>query len=120
MKDLGILILRIGLGSSMLRHGVSKVAKIIEGDLSFADPIWLGEVPSLFLATFAEFACSVLIIIGYKTKLASIPLSVTMAVAAFITHHNDPWESKEMAFIYLTGFVAIGLLGAGKYSLDKK
>jgi putative oxidoreductase len=120
MKDLGLLILRLGFGGNMLVHGISKIGKIIGGDVGFANPLGLGEAPSLFLATFAEFACAILIIIGFKTKLASIPLAVTMAVAAFVTHFSDPWGSKEMAFLYMVGFISIGLMGAGKYSIDRK
>ncbi len=43
-----------------------------------------------------------------------------MAVAAFVVHGADPFERKEMALLYLIGFTAIALLGAGKYSVDKK
>ena len=120
MKDIGLLILRVGLAASMLPHGLSKLNKIISGNFNFANPLGFGEAPSLFLATFAEFASAILIIIGFKTRLASIPLMITMAVAAFITHFDDPWGKKEMAFIYLIGFSAVALLGPGKYSIERK
>lgn len=119
MKDIGLLILRVGLGAAMLPHGISKLGKILDGNLNFANPLGIGEVPSLFLATFAEFVCAILIIGGFKTRYASIPLVITMAVAAFITHFDDPWGKKEMAFLYLVGFSAVALLGAGKYSIDR-
>lgn len=120
MKDIGLLILRIGLGANMLPHGISKLSKILSGKFDFADPIGIGETPSLLLATFSELICSLLIIVGFKTKLASIPLAITMLVAAFITHFEDPWSKKELPVIYLFGFISIAFLGAGKYSADGK
>lgn len=117
MKDIGLLILRIGLGASMLPHGWKKLHKMINGDFGFADPIGIGEAPSLVLATFSELICALLIVIGYRTKLASIPLAITMAVAAFITHFDDPWGKKELPVVYLAGFIALYFLGSGKYAL---
>ncbi len=61
-----------------------------------------------------------LVIIGFKTRLAAIPVIITMAVAAFIVHAADPLGTKEMAILYLIAFTVIALLGAGKYSVDRK
>ena len=120
MKDIGLAILRLGFSLSMLSHGWGKLMKIANGDHGFADPIGLGEFPSLILATFAEFLCSILVAIGYKSRWAAIPLMITMSVAAFITHFDDAWGKKEKAFIYLIGFTVIFFTGAGKYSIDRK
>jgi putative oxidoreductase len=43
-----------------------------------------------------------------------------MLVAAFIVHLDDPFKRKELALLYLVGFLIVLLMGAGKYSLDKK
>ena len=61
---------------------------------------------------------ALLIIIGFKTKLSAIPAAITMAVAFFVVHAPDPFEEKELAFLYLIAFTAIALLGAGKFSVD--
>jgi putative oxidoreductase len=119
MKDAGLLIIRISLGACMLPHGISKLNRVIAGKFDFADPIGIGEAPSLILATFAEFVCAILVILGVKTRLASIPLAITMAVAAFITHFDDPWSKKELPVLYLAGFIALALIGSGKYALKK-
>jgi len=44
----------------------------------------------------------------------------TMIVAAFIVHLDDPFKRKELALLYLVGFLIVLLMGPGKYSLDKK
>lgn len=118
-EDLGKLILRVGFGGLMLSHGIPKLLKLVNGDFSFADPIGLGPTLSLILTVFAEVLCPLLIIVGYKSKWAAIPVVITMLVASFIVHGGDPWGKKEFALVYATGFIAIGLLGSGKFSVDK-
>lgn len=102
----------------MLTHGWGKFLKIIEGDWGFGNPIGLGEELSLFMAAFAEFVCSIVLIIGYKSRLAALPPAFTMFVAAFIVHIDDPWRKMEFPLLYLVGYISIIILGSGQYSLD--
>lgn len=120
VKDIGLAFFRISISAMMLVHGLPKFQKLIAGDFEFGDPIGIGAAPSLFLAVIGEFVCPILVIIGYKTKLASIPPVVTMLVAGFIVHSADPFGSKEKALLYLVAFITIALLGPGKYSIDRK
>lgn len=118
--NISLLILRLGFGGMMLTHGIPKLLRVVSGDFSFGDPIGIGATPSLILAILGEVLFPVLVIVGYKTKLSAIPVVITMAVAAFIVHAADPLGTKEKAILYLIGFIAIALLGGGKYSVDKK
>ena len=52
--------------------------------------------------------------------MAAILVIIGMAVAAFVVHGSDPFGVKELALLYLVGFTAIALMGAGKISVDKK
>ena len=117
-KDIGLLILRIAGGGLMLMHGVPKLMKVINSDWGFPDPIGIGAELSLVLAVFAEAICAFLILVGYKTKWATIPLIITMLVAAFVVHGADPMQKKELAIIYALIYLAIYFLGSGKYSID--
>lgn len=118
--DIGLLVLRIIAGGlMMLRHGWPKFQKVIKGDFTFGDPIGLGPGLSLTLTTFAEFICAILIIVGFKSRLASIPLMIAMFVAAFIHHADDPFGRKEFPIVYFTVFLVIFLVGSGKYSIEK-
>lgn len=118
--SLASLLLRISIGSMMLTHGYGKFMRLISGETSFANPIGLGEYPSFVLTVFAEFVCSILIILGYKTKWAAIPPAIVMLVATFIVHWEDSWGRKEFALLYFTGYVILFLIGSGRYSLDWK
>lgn len=119
-KDIGLALLRILPSAMLLTHGIPKFQKLISGDFEFGDPLGIGATPSLFLAVIGEFVCPILIIIGFKTRWATIPAAITMAVAGFIVHAADPFGIKEKAFLFLAFFIVIALLGPGKYSLDKK
>jgi putative oxidoreductase len=117
---IGLLLARICFSGMMLTHGIPKLMKLIQGNLEFGDPLGIGATPSFILTVLAEAICPLLIIIGYKTRLASIPVIITMGVAAFIVHASDPVAIKEKALLYLFAFLAIALLGAGKHSVDKR
>lgn len=114
-----LLILRIVIGLFMLTHGIGKFQHLFGSDpIKFGDPIGVGAAASLALAVFAEVFCSVLIIIGFGTRFAAIPLFVTMIVATFIVHKNDEFGKQEFALLYALIYMMIATLGAGKYSVD--
>lgn len=120
-KDLGLLILRITAGGLMLVHGMPKLMRLFaDGPIQFADPFGIGVTPSLILAVFAEVVCAIFIVLGLKTKFATIPLIVTMIVAAFMVHANDPFNVKEKALLYLLMYITLFFTGAGKFSVDDK
>jgi len=102
----------------------SNLAKLMQllggGTIQFPDPLHVGATASLILTVFAEFVCAAMIVVGFKTKWAAVPLVITMLVAAFIVHGADPIGKKEFALLYAIGFLCIGMFGAGKYSLDRK
>ena len=118
--DIGLAVLRILPSIFMLTHGWGKFNKLISGDFEFIDPIKIGAAPSLFLAVIGEFICPILIILGYKTRWASLPTAITMFVAAFIVHSDDPFATKEKALLFLVIYIVIMLVGPGRYSIDRK
>ncbi len=117
--DFGLLILRLVAGGAMLTHGYPKLQKLLAGNFQFGDPLGIGPEASLILAVFAEFLCSILVMIGLTTRLALIPLIITMAVAFFIVHAADPLKTKELSLVFLGIFVALFFTGPGRASFDK-
>ncbi|SDZ95403.1 putative oxidoreductase [Pedobacter hartonius] len=118
--DIALLILRFGIAALMLTHGLPKLNTLLEGgDIQFADPIGIGAKASLALAVFAEVCCSFLLILGLATRLAVLPLMVTMLVALLAVHADDPIGKQEPALHYLLVYLVLLITGAGAISLDK-
>jgi putative oxidoreductase len=118
--SLGLLILRLGVGGLMLTHGYPKLVRLLDGNMKFGDPLGIGSELAFILIIFAEFVCSILIMLGIYTRLASIPLIIGMMIAAFIHHSADPLNIKERALLYLVVFLCLLFTGSGKYAVDKK
>lgn len=116
--DLAVLFLRIVIGVLMLTHGIPKLISLVSGDIQFPGLFGLSPALSLALAVFAEVICSVLILFGLGTRLATIPLMFTMLVAVFYIHAADPLATKEVAILYLLAYVILFFTGSGKYSVE--
>lgn len=132
----GLLILRLGIAGYMITHGWGKVQMVRGGQFEmFGDPIGIGPVASLVLVAIAEFLCAILVVIGLGTRVAAIPVVITMGVAAFVAHGTDPWTMTEAAMRFMSGasqswaskqpalsflfvFLALVFTGAGKFSID--
>src|SRR5690606_18139379 len=109
----GLLILRVGIAVLMLVHGFPKLQMLFSGDIQFLGIMGMSPTLSLILAVFSEVLCSILLLIGLGTRLATIPLIITMLIAVFLVHLNDPFASQELGLLYLLAYVSIFLLGAG-------
>lgn len=117
--DFGLLVLRLVAGGSMaIAHGWGKLQTLLGPNPQFGDPLGIGEMPSLVLATFGELVGAGLVAVGLCTRWAAIPTAITMAVAFFVVHGADPFGTKELAFLYLGIFTALVFTGGGRFSLD--
>ncbi|MFN4315081.1 MAG: DoxX family protein [Chitinophagaceae bacterium] len=114
-----MLLLRVGLGLMMIPHGYQKLINFADRASKFADPFHIGSSTSMALTIFAEFFCSVFIILGLFTRLAAIPPIIAMSVALFYSNRGDIFGTGEKAGLFLIGFLVILLLGPGKISADK-
>lgn len=122
--DFGLLVLRVWLGAAMaILHGWGKLTALFSGNNPFEHAVLgIPPWPAFILATFAESVCAVLLVLGLWTRLASLFLVVTMAVAFFVAHGmalSGP-GSGLIAFLYLAGFTVILVAGGGKFSVDGK
>lgn len=117
-QSVALLFIRLFVGFMMLTHGWAKLMNF--GTLAgvFPDPIGLGSTLSLALIIFAEVGCSLLLIFGLLTRLATLPLMFGMFVAIFFAHANDPFQVKELAVVYLGIYFMLFLAGPGRFSVD--
>ena len=115
--DFSMLLLRLA-GGLMLLHGIPKLMGFAERMDKFSDPLGIGSPASLALCIFAEFFCTVFVVLGAFTRIMVIPIIITMIVAVFIVHGNDPIKDRELGIFFLLTFTSIFFAGPGKYSLD--
>lgn len=118
--DLGLLLLRLGAGFLMAwQHGLPKLLAFAGKSPSFSDPLGMTPAVSMGMAIFAEFFCSLAIMLGFYTRLAVLPLLFTMGMAAFVIHAEDPFKVKEKALLFGVMYLAILVAGPGRFALSR-
>ncbi|MCS6122010.1 HvfX family Cu-binding RiPP maturation protein [Shewanella baltica] len=89
------LALRIYLAPVLMQAGYNKLAHFDDTVAWFANPDWGLALPMpavmAGLAAGTEFFGAILLLLGLATRLISIPLMVTMLVAAFTVHWPNGW-----------------------------
>ena len=113
-----ILLLRIVSGGLMVQHGLGKLKNFEGTAAKMMNFMGIGQTASAALVVFAEFFCAILIIVGLLTRLASIPLIVTMAVALFVAHKGDFFGDGQTAALFLVSYIVLLLVGPGRISAD--
>ena len=127
--DLGLLLLRVGIGLNMAIFsgwgkltGGKEMLRMVGGSMpSFG----IESMPLIWgcLAAFAEFFCSLLLILGLSFRLAALMLAFTMLVAVSV-HLKMPegqpfagWHGASHALGYLAVYIALFVSGPGKHVL---
>lgn len=118
--DLGVLILRLSFGLSMtLAHGMGKMPppdRLIEGVGAMGFPL---PVVFAWAAALSELVGGFCLALGLFTRPAAIFLGITMAVAFGVAHAADPFQTKELAFLFLNAYVALAIMGGGRWAADR-
>jgi uncharacterized membrane protein YphA (DoxX/SURF4 family) len=94
---LGPLALRLYLAPIFWVSGVEKVTNFDSIVQWFGNPDWGLGLPApmlmAFLATAAEVGGALLLLVGLAVRWISIPLMVTMVVAAVTVHWENGWQA---------------------------
>jgi putative oxidoreductase len=117
--SLGLLALRVGAGAMLIYgHGWAKLANFAARSHRFSDPLHVGAPWSLVLAISAEVGCALLVMLGLWTRFSVIPLLILFGVITFIVQGGEPFGDRELGALYGVVYLAIALLGPGRYSID--
>lgn len=116
--DSAVLFMRIFIGAMMLTHGIGKLQNYNAIVNSFPDPLGIGSAVSFAIITFVEVGCSVLIIMGLFTRLATLPLIFGMFVATFIAFPDKSFAAGELSFVYMGIYIMLLISGGGRYAID--
>ncbi len=112
------LLLRFVFGTIMIPHGWAKIVNFDKISPEFVSFLGMSPSISLSLAIFAEFGCSILLIIGLFTRLATIPLIITAYVIMSTVNNFDVIGNNDINLAIMGAFIAILILGPGKHSFD--
>ena len=123
----GLFLLRLLVGWVFLSEGVQKL--LFPAALGVGRFEKIGIPAPAFTGPFVgitECVCGALLIVGFFTVIAAIPLLVVIAVAIAATKvpmlmHLGFWAAMHEGrtdFCMLLGLIAVLLLGAGSFSLD--
>ena len=116
--NIALLILRAGFAGLMLPRGYDKLVHFAMYKKDFLNFLGMGSSLSLALLIFAEFFCSLFLLIGLFSRLVVIPLIIAMNVAFFIGENAEIFGKGEHAAMFIIGFLVILLVGPGKISVD--
>jgi putative oxidoreductase len=116
--DTMMLLTRICFGGLLLvNYGFDKMVKFSRLQYTFGDPFHIGAKWSLVLVIFAEVFCALLLVLGLFTRLAAIPLVISLGIAFFLIHNHNI-DKGQNAALFLAGILAILLCGPGRASVD--
>ncbi len=124
-EDLGKFILSFTVGFLMLFHGY---AKLTHG-IGFIEAMMVKNGFPTFMAYGAylgEIIAPLMLIIGFRVKIASVLIIATMIGAIVMVHAGDVFAvtkhgawAIELQMFYILACLAIFFQGAGKYSIDE-
>jgi putative oxidoreductase len=113
---------RIFISLIFLIAGVGKIFNY-EGTIGYMESFGIPDY-LLIPAIIIEILFPLLVIIGYKTKLAAIILALFTISLAIIFHTDFSNQMQLMSFLknlaIAGGFLIIFARGAGKYSIDQR
>ena len=123
-RDIGLLILRIGIGVMFIMHGLPKLIggpekwEMLGGVMKFVG-VDFAPMAWGFMAAFSECIGGLLLALGFVTRPACFLLLGTMIVAASMhISRGDPFVTYSHAVEAGILFISLILIGPGKYSID--
>jgi putative oxidoreductase len=128
MIDVGLLVLRLGLGVIFIGHGAQKLfgsfgGPRISGFTKMLEQLSVKPAkPMAILAGLAEFVGGILVILGFLTPLAALILIGVMIVAVLTVHLKNGFFNTNGGYEFNLALAGMALtlliVGAGAYSLD--
>ncbi len=126
-KNIAYFLLRVSMGVNLLGHGLARIPKLsvfAEGMTKSFEKSWLPQPFVHLFSTalpFLEFMIGGLLIIGFKTRLASLAGAGLIIMLLFGSSTVENWEAMGIQMIYaLFFYILISKAEDNCYALDRK
>jgi putative oxidoreductase len=117
--NLAMLFFRVFVSLEMLIvHGLKKLGIGVAQAENIPNPFNLPQVLNTVFALSANIVFPFLVIIGFCTRIATLPSLAVTLTGYFVVHRSDTLLEKDIPFMYSVCYLLILLLGPGKYSVD--
>ena len=121
--DTAALIGRIFLAVLFLLSGLSKLAAPAATQAYIAAMGVPAPELAFFGATAVELVGSVLLIVGFRVRIAAVGLAVFTLMAAVFFHRNFADQNQMIHFMkniaIIGGLLQVAAFGAGRFALDR-
>ncbi len=122
--DIAALSIRLFLGTMFFMHGFGKpfvvgMNIVVKGFLRRGLPEW-----TAYYASFIEILCGILLVLGYRTRLAVL-LLFPIGIGILVYHMPFGWVfhnaggGYEYPQLIIVSLIALFFLGGGKYVFGK-
>ena len=122
LQSIPLLLLRIILAYGFFKPAMMKWNNINDIAEWFASMNYPMPTINAYLAATTEALGVVLLLLGFATRLISIPLMFTMVIAIATVHFANGFEAGnngfEIPLYYLLMLFVLFISGPGNYSLD--
>ena len=120
--DLGLLILRIGVGAAMIQAGLIKALDFGTTAGFMESGGWSLPTLAALMVTVAETAGGIGLVLGVLTPLAACAVVGAMICAWAVTVSQGAFWSQpfNVPFLLFIGATALLFTGAGAYSVDAR
>lgn len=114
--------LRLAIGVVFVYHGYQKVF----GGTSFGTAWNPGDMSVIVqaLVAWGELLCGLAILVGFKTKIASLGIIIIMAGAIFLVHGKNGFNMMNGGFEYnyvlILASLALAGIGPGPFAIGGK
>ncbi len=127
-SNMGRLFLRLFVGVMFFQFGIRQLLEFNVVAPTFPSVLGLGSEASLIVMIVIELLCSLLIMVGFLTRLATIPPIVSMIMAEHyilttLMHDVPPYSIADtqpgyLPLMFIGIYLFLLLAGPGKISLD--
>ena len=122
-ENLGKLILRLCVGGLMLFHGIFKLINGVDGVIKLLEARGLPSFMA-YGVYVGEIIAPILIIIGYRVRLAALVEIFTMLIAIYslygfnvLSLDNTGGWVIEHQLLYIMPCLALLIMGGGSYAI---